>query len=710
MMRRVRTTPRDGIFELFMGATADALTRETARERARWISENIVGTRVLQVVAGNGALAALLARALGAGAHVLALTENLEASREADAMVDDMGEPLRSQVRYQPVECLWDGGVGSESFDACVVTGLFRKKNDDGARRVLASALEKIRSGGRILLAEPLGTGASGASGILLDDLVSSLRASVSPLDLFVRGGYVHFAGEMGLASPDRWATFASAESRVVFLEGALADVEALNGRRVEEARRESRAFVAGVVRRARSSQQALRSTLEQNVRLRQALDRTRRSARYQLGSIFMTAARPSVETLKLPARLLEIYRSKTANRPITGRDDRTPDVEPRKRLLDARFDKFLRHARDIRAGRMVVSYSGTSAEGIRANRPYAMARVFVRRGIPVFFGYQGLMTDEALPSYDEPLLFESPIDYTTLRFEDLASADLGEAARTLVISYPLTHVARHLNTFNAEGWVTVYDCLDDWEEFAGANFASWYSSSAEKFIVSNADFSCCVSGPLREKIQSFAETRDVHLLPNAYDRGFLAEGYVPRRGRAVKVGYFGHLTGAWFDWAGLRAIATRRPEYQFDIIGHGAPPDLDVPANVRMLGPKRPVEICRIAEEWHAAIIPFKMGRLADAVDPIKIYEYLALRLSVVSFRMPQIAPYPYTSTVNSVEEFVAALDHAIETRPDDSVIERFLAENTWEERASRLIELADGVSALGPMEKTFHVGKGRS
>ena len=46
------------------------------------------------------------------------------------------------------------------------------------------------------------------------------------------------------------------------------------------------------------------------------------------------------------------------------------------------------------------------------------------------------------------------------------------------------------------------------------------------------------------------------------------------------------------------------------------------------------------------------------DAVDPIKIYEYMALDLPTVSFRIPQIDKYPYTITVENNEEFSFALD----------------------------------------------------
>ena len=62
--------------------------------------------------------------------------------------------------------------------------------------------------------------------------------------------------------------------------------------------------------------------------------------------------------------------------------------------------------------------------------------------------------------------------------------------------------------------------------------------------------------------------------------------------------------------------MAKDLPKFIFEIIGHSEPDDLNLPENVRLLGPKNHPEINEIASRWDAAIIPFKMGPLADAVD----------------------------------------------------------------------------------------------
>ena len=210
------------------------------------------------------------------------------------------------------------------------------------------------------------------------------------------------------------------------------------------------------------------------------------------------------------------------------------------------------------------------------------------------------------------------------------------------------------------------------------------------------------VSWPLAEKLDGFSPANPVEVLPNALSPHFLSEDFESNRSGKGKIGYFGHLTNSWFDWESLIEIANKRTDYEFEIIGHSEPEDLHLPRNVSLLGPRTHPEINEIAAEWDVAIIPFRVGKLSDAVDPIKIYEYLALGLPTVSFRMPQIDDYPYTRTVTSIEEFCDSLDFFLQEEISKSEIEEWLGSNTWGDRVDRMLELSvispnDGITSIG-------------
>ena len=151
---------------------------------------------------------------------------------------------------------------------------------------------------------------------------------------------------------------------------------------------------------------------------------------------------------------------------------------------------------------------------------------------------------------------------------------------------------------------------------------------------------SLCKNFNTGQKINKF-------LFRNGLNEDFVQKSYKNKPDNKT-IGYFGHLTGSWES---LIQVAKHRPNYYFEIIGHSEPKSLNLPSNVSILGPKNHLEINEIASNWSVAIIPFKVSKLSDAVDPIKIYEYLALNLPVVSFKMPQIENYPNTLIANNVE-----------------------------------------------------------
>lgn len=356
--------------------------------------------------------------------------------------------------------------------------------------------------------------------------------------------------------------------------------------------------------------------------------------------------------------------------------------------------------------GHVVVMFGGTAAiQRIRANRPIRLTLALEEMGIPVLFNFHRWKQTEPIPDYDGGLVLQSPTDRTPGLVERLAATDLRGTRGVLIISYPHPSACRMINLANANGWATLYDCRDDWEEFAHVGMAKWFRSAVEKYVVNNCDLTCCVSRPLAEKMRGYGSERPVYVSPNAYDPQFLSPGYRRQLDGQVRIGYFGHLTDRWFDWESLIWIMRRRPNYQFELIGHGAPENLTLPDNARLLGPRSHPEICEFASRWHAGIIPFRISRLADGVDPIKIYEYFGLGLPVVGFRMPQIADYPCTSTVDSREAFLGALDDAVRNQPEPEVLRRFIREHTWTNRAIQMLAWADSVLRNPGVEKSFHL-----
>ena len=349
--------------------------------------------------------------------------------------------------------------------------------------------------------------------------------------------------------------------------------------------------------------------------------------------------------------------------------------------------------------------FSGTTyIQDIRANRPIRLAKEFSKRKIPVLFSYHRFLKTEEIPSYTtRETIIQIPIDITQDLIDEIIGLAPKKKNRILMISYPHALMAKTLFRFKINGWKVLYDARDDWEEFQKVGKASWYKKEYESYIVKNSDIVTSVSEPLTNKLKKIDHSSHISTVPNALSTKFLSPDYKKKEISQVIIGYFGHLSPSWFDWSALAEIAKRKKNYQFQIVGYKPEIKEQLPPNIELLGPKTPKEINKIASQWKVGIIPFKMGKLADAVDPIKIYEYLALELPVVSFRMPQIDNYPYTHTVESIEEFCDSLDQAIKIKINKAQLNLWLQENSWEKRTNKFLDLSKQI----PIDKYEGLGK---
>jgi glycosyltransferase involved in cell wall biosynthesis len=261
----------------------------------------------------------------------------------------------------------------------------------------------------------------------------------------------------------------------------------------------------------------------------------------------------------------------------------------------------------------------------------------------------------------------------------------------------PIPALVEAVRPLRAGGYHIHYDIMDDWEEFHRAGEAPWYRASVEQEMVMLSDSVTVVSRRLADK---FAHLRtDLVEVRNGYDPAALGcPQFVAARApldRPKVVGYFGHLSDAWFDWETVWDAARKLPDVQFELIGYGlsdrSRARLGDFANIRFSGLVAQNDLHRHARGWWAGIIPFRASALSAAVDPLKIYEYLHLGLPTVVTGVSGVAGYPLVDYAADGEAFLAALDR-IQERPGEqrlAEVADFLKTCTWDARLAKLDHL---------------------
>lgn len=331
----------------------------------------------------------------------------------------------------------------------------------------------------------------------------------------------------------------------------------------------------------------------------------------------------------------------------------------------------------------------GHQTLGLRPNR---LAREYARLGIQVvFFPFSSL---QGQPTRVGPKIVQFPQDDFHRVMDHLATRK-GPQNVFVCSSFPDIRATTAIDTLRMSGWHIMYEVRDDMEEFHRVGYSKWYRPALERRVARVADTIVAVSPRLATKMDILVGAPGVaDVIPNAVADEFVEATKNLRTTSTMRtrlsgpkvVGYIGHLTPAWFDWPLIVDAARKMPDVSFEIIGHGAPTRLPSLRNLHILGPRDHDEFVEICQHWRVGVIPFKPSTLTRAVDPNKVYEYLAVGLRVVTARMGAVTDCPSTYIYDDSVEFVPTLHEALTTPMHGSElsdIDDFVQASRWSSRA---------------------------
>ncbi|MFJ5713607.1 glycosyltransferase [Neobacillus sp. NPDC093127] len=347
----------------------------------------------------------------------------------------------------------------------------------------------------------------------------------------------------------------------------------------------------------------------------------------------------------------------------------------------------------------LVILTSGREFEELYNQRTINLAKYLAEQGIAVLFvAWQWDDQEKLQKSYQKVYknIFQVPVYDFTYHLEKLTILD-EIRTKTYITTFPAKLFYGSTDQLKKSGYKIIYDIMDEWEEFYKTGDASWYNRGVEESFVQIANLVTVVSQPLKDKF-SFIRN-DIDVIGNGYNPALSGKGNISLRQELpdgkIHIGYFGHLTPSWFDWDLIFSLAKNK-QFYFHFIGHGAPEEIlakiDSLPNCKFYGKVHPSELHTFVEKWHIGIIPFKPSKLSEAVDPIKIYEYLYFGLPTVSTGIPHIGTYPFVThcqnelevTETILKDYQQLLDSKLQYKD----LEAFLEKTTWDERFAELVK----------------------
>ena len=289
-----------------------------------------------------------------------------------------------------------------------------------------------------------------------------------------------------------------------------------------------------------------------------------------------------------------------------------------------------------------------------------------------------------------------------------LLRAQVGRAAHSLGFERPLlwSYVPQaDLLVETLEPSAIGYHCVDDIAAQKGVAAAPF--REAEAHFAARADLVLASAPALAERMRTLNDC--VFYAPNVADTDRFATALeVGPTDPAIaalpgpRIVFTGAVVATKLDLELLEGVARARPDWSIALVGPVGAGDprtnnsaLERLPNVHLLGARPYVGLPEVLRGADVALVPYAINDLTRSVFPMKVYEYLAAGLPVVTTPLPALAEITGVVVAADAPATVAAVERALAEDGPAARRARSAAvrENSWD---ARLEEIGSYLASL--------------
>lgn len=345
--------------------------------------------------------------------------------------------------------------------------------------------------------------------------------------------------------------------------------------------------------------------------------------------------------------------------------------------------------------------------------RPHHLARALARSGHPMIFisrlsGYDQIATCQMT---EEGIIITPHLDVVR---------DLCPAAALVLLS-----TDAEIDDALVSSWLgpIVYDYIDAIDDStSSAPLSATRRLLHDRMLADEERVICVASAATLYSEVARKRSRNFALLENAVDMRHFAvqrstDALTPEQRAVIDIGkpiagYFGAIA-AWLDYSLLITAARSMPNFTFVLIGidfDGSGSVLDAaPENLHVLPPVPYEALPKFAVWFDVALLPFQVNDITEATSPLKLFEYMALGLPIVSTPIREAKRYASVTVAADAQQFYCAIAAARDAHTREMQRLKSLADassNDWSARAAALVHLIDSHSR-NPVRRAGVTGK---
>lgn len=278
---------------------------------------------------------------------------------------------------------------------------------------------------------------------------------------------------------------------------------------------------------------------------------------------------------------------------------------------------------------------------------------------------------------------------YSVIKAVKKSSTLLGLASPIMVITAPNAH--DYIGQCNESK--VIYYCVDDFSEWPGLEKIRL--QAMEHALTDKADVFLATSEKLYNTLNQ--HNKKTTLLTHGVDINFFS--HLPAQEHDLlaniplpRVGYYG-LFDDRSDLSLLHDIATKMPTVSFVMTGDI---ETDISClqslnNVYFTGSIPYTELPAMAKGYTLCMLPYKINTLTDAIQPLKIKEYIATKKPVISTPLKEALKLTdYITIAATANEWVTVIQSELNTPTpvNQTKITLFLKDESWESKAQLFLE----------------------
>jgi glycosyltransferase involved in cell wall biosynthesis len=238
---------------------------------------------------------------------------------------------------------------------------------------------------------------------------------------------------------------------------------------------------------------------------------------------------------------------------------------------------------------------------------------------------------------------------------------------------------------------LVAYYCVDEFTAFSGIPAQL---VELERSLIEKADVVIVSSEKLRQtksvhNARTFLVRHGVQF--DHFRKALLPETKIPEDvARLPKpvIGYFGLMAEDWIDIPLMEAVAKKFSTGSMVLLGKITTDISRLTAlpNVHVLGRKPFEELPAYCKAFDVAINPFPLNEVTLNSNPLKVREYLAAGLPVVSTRIPEVEVVKEAVIADSTEGFIQAIEEALKNPGPIASRSEAMRNESWEAKVEEV------------------------